>query len=184
MGRAKLSKSLIQFAVNGPAMFPPWWLAWGQTMVGVMVVMVTSFRRINALTVVLSATDPVASHFWPMPPQETPGHAQASPAQSLVGTLLLFSRSWCAQGFVCALQESVSPVQWKFCNQIPFIGLQSPIPWGFSVPLLDPHVEKSVLHPRTFLTVWEFLWYNCSIVCGSSAQWLYSGANGDLLQER
>ena len=32
-------------------------------MVGVMVVMVTSFRRINALTVVLSATDPVASHF-------------------------------------------------------------------------------------------------------------------------
>jgi len=118
MGRAKLSKSLIQFSVNGPAMFPPWWLAWGQTMVGVMM---TSFRRINGLTVVLSATDSAASHFWPMPPQETPGHAQPSPAQSLVGTLHLFSRSWCAQGFLCALQESVSPVQWKFCNQIPLV---------------------------------------------------------------
>ena len=37
--------------------------------------------------------------------------------------------------------------------------------------------------PRTFLTVQEFLWYNFSAVSGSSAQWLYGGANGDLLQE-
>ena len=29
----------------------------------------------------------------------------------------------------------------------------------------------------------EFLWYNCSAVCGSSAQQLYDGVNGDLLQE-
>ena len=35
------------------------------------------------------------------------------------GTLLLSPGSWCTQGFVCALQESVSPVLWKFCNQIP-----------------------------------------------------------------
>ena len=27
--------------------------------------------------------------------------------------------SWCPQGFACALQESVSPVLCKFCNQIP-----------------------------------------------------------------
>ena len=34
--------------------------------------------------------------------------------------LLLFSPgSWCTQGFVCALQESVSLVLCKFCNQIP-----------------------------------------------------------------
>ena len=38
--------------------------------------------------------------------------------------------------------------------------------------------------PRTFLTVWEFLWCNCSAVCGSSAWQLYGGANGNLLQER
>ena len=42
-------------------------------------------------------------------------------AQSLVGTLLLSPGSWCAPGFVCALQESVSPVLWKFCNQIPLV---------------------------------------------------------------
>ena len=29
----------------------------------------------------------------------------------------------------------------------------------------------------------EFIWYNCSAVCGSSAQQLYGGVNGDLLQE-
>ena len=31
--------------------------------------------------------------------------------------------------------------------------LQSQIPWGFSVPLLDPQVGKSVVGPSTFLTV-------------------------------
>ena len=62
-------------------------------------------------------------------------------------------------------------------------GLQNQVPWGFSVPLPDPQVGKSVLGPRTFLTVQEFLWYNCSAVCASSARQLYGGANGDLLQE-
>ena len=34
--------------------------------------------------------------------------------------------------------------------------------------------------PKTFLTVREFIWYNCSAVCGLSAQWPYGGVNGDL----
>ena len=42
-------------------------------------------------------------------------------AQSLVGTLLLSPSSWCTQDFVGALQESVSLVLWKFCNQIPLV---------------------------------------------------------------
>ena len=50
---------------------------------------------------------------------ETLGHSEASLAQSIFGSQLLSSGSWCTQGFVCALQESVSPVLWKFCNQIP-----------------------------------------------------------------
>ena len=71
---------------------------------------------------------------------------------------------------------------WKFCNQIP---LASKVKFhgGFSVPLLDPQVRKSVVGPRTFLTVKESLWYNCSAVCGSSACQLYGGANDDLLEE-
>ena len=34
----------------------------------------------------------------------------------------------------------------------------------------------------TFATVQELLWYNCSPVCRSYAQQLYSGTNGNLLQ--
>ena len=39
---------------------------------------------------------------------ETPGHSPASLGQSLVGSLLLSPGSWCAQGSVCTLQESIS----------------------------------------------------------------------------
>ena len=49
-----------------------------------------------------------------MPLLDTPGHSQASLDQSIVESLLLSSESWCAQGFVCALQESVSTVLCKF----------------------------------------------------------------------
>ena len=52
-------------------------------------------------------------------PRETPRHSQACLTQSLVRTLLLSPGSWCTQGLVCALQESVSPALWKFCSQIP-----------------------------------------------------------------
>ena len=38
----------------------------------------------------------------------------ASLGQSLLGSPLLSPGFWCAQGFVCALQESVSPVLCKF----------------------------------------------------------------------
>ena len=44
----------------------------------------------------------------------------------------------------------------------------------------DPQVGKSVVGPRTFLTVEEFLWYNCSAICGLSDQQLYGGVNGVL----
>lgn len=44
-------------------------------------------------------------------------------------------------------------------------------------------VKKSLVALETFATVQELVWYNCSPVHGSSAQWLYSGTNGDLLQE-
>ena len=44
----------------------------------------------------------------PTPPLETPGHSQASLSQSLVGSLRLSPGSWCTQGSVCALQESIS----------------------------------------------------------------------------
>ena len=65
-------------------------------------------------TAALSAPDPATGHWRPTPLPETPGHSQASLGESLVGSLLLSPGSWCTQGFVCALQESVSPVLFKF----------------------------------------------------------------------
>ena len=118
----------------------------------------------------------------PTPQLETPGHSQASLGQFFVGSLLLSPGSWCAKSFFCTLHESASLVLCKFCNQIP-LASKVKFPGGFSVPLPDPQVGKSVVGPRSFLTVRKFLWYNCSSVCGSSAQWLYGGVNGDLLLE-
>ena len=88
-------------------------------MVGIMMVMEIYFKRTYACTVVFSAPDSTAGHCQPLPPLETPRDSQASLGQSPVWTLLLSPDSCCAQGFVCALQESVSPVLWKFYNQIP-----------------------------------------------------------------
>ena len=82
---------------------------------------------------------------------------------------------------LCVPFKSVSPVLQKFCNQFP-LDLKVKFPGG-SQSLLDPQVGKSGVSPRTFTTVPELLWYNCSPVCGSPVSWLYSGANGNLLQE-
>ena len=83
-------------------------------MVEVMRIMATTFRRPHARTAALSAPSPAAGNCQPMPPQETPGHSRATLGQSLAGSLLPSPGSWCAQGSVCALQDSVSPVLCKF----------------------------------------------------------------------
>ena len=89
-------------------MFPLCCLTWGQTMVEVMRIMATSFKRSHAHTAALSTPKPAAGHHWPTPLPETPGHSWASLSQSLLLSLLPSSGSWCTQGFVCALQGFVS----------------------------------------------------------------------------
>ena len=79
-------------------------------MVEIMQIMATSFKRCHAHTATLSAPDPAAGHHQPTPLPETPGHSWESLGQSPVASLLLSPESWCAQGFACALQESVSPL--------------------------------------------------------------------------
>ena len=76
-------------------------------MVELMKIMVTSFKRSHACTVILSIPNPAAGHPQPTSLLETPGHSLASLGQSLVGSLLLSPGSWCTQGSVCALQESI-----------------------------------------------------------------------------
>ena len=126
-------------------------------------------------TVVFSAPDPAAGHCRPMPLPETPGHSQASLAQSLVGKLFLSPGSWYTQvlsvpskcPFPPSCGNSVIKSHWP--------------PRSNSLRVLSPFAKfpgcASVMGPRAFLTVQDFLWYNCSAVCGLSARWLYGGAS-------
>ena len=81
--------------------------------------------------------------------------------------------------FCLCSPETVSPVLWRFCNQIP---LASKVIFpGGSQSLCQ--VGKYVVGPRTFITMRELLWCNCSVVCGLSALWPYGGTKGDFPQE-
>ena len=68
-GIRMLNKSLIQFSVNGWGCVPSLFLAWGQTMVGVMKVMMISFKTACVCIVVFSAFDLAAGHCQPTPRQ-------------------------------------------------------------------------------------------------------------------
>ena len=94
--------------------FPPCCFTWDQIMLEVLKIMLTSFKRSCACTATLSTPKPASGHHWPTPPPVTLGHSRASLGQSLVGSLLFSPGSWCKQGFVCALQESVSPALCHF----------------------------------------------------------------------
>ena len=56
------SKSLIQFSVDGWGCVPSLLFTWGQTIVEVMKIMVTSFKRSHADTAAFSAPSPAAGH--------------------------------------------------------------------------------------------------------------------------
>ena len=131
--RAMLSKSLIQFFVDGWSYIPSLLLTWEQSMVEVIKITGTSFKRSHACTATFSAPNPAAGHCQPTPPPETAGHSQASLGQSLVGSLLLSPGFWCTQGSVCALQEGTTncrkflkrweyqttwPASWEICMQV------------------------------------------------------------------
>ena len=108
MEGAMLSKSLIQFSVDGWRYVPSLLFTWGQTLAEVIKIMVNSFRRFHACTATLSAHKPAAGHHRPMPSLETPEYSRASLGQSLVRSLLLSPGAWCIRGALGALQESIS----------------------------------------------------------------------------
>lgn len=64
---------------------------------------------------------PRRGHCWPMPLQETLKHSQAGLAQSLVGSLLFCPGSWCTQGCVCALPESLAGMGFDFNVTAPLL---------------------------------------------------------------
>ena len=62
MGKDMLSKSLIQFSVDGWSCVPSLLFTWGQTMVEVMKIMATSFRKSHACTAAFHVPEPAAGH--------------------------------------------------------------------------------------------------------------------------
>ena len=110
-----LSKSLIQFPFDGRGYVPSLLFDLRPNYGGGNEDNGDLLQKVPGTHCHTQCPNPAAGHHRLTPLSETPGHAQASLGQSLVGSFLLGP----AQGFVCALQESVSPVLWKFCNQIP-----------------------------------------------------------------
>ena len=68
MGGAMFSKTLIHFSVDGQGCAPSLLFTGSQTMVGVMNIMVTSFKMSQAYTATLSAPNHAADHCQPTPP--------------------------------------------------------------------------------------------------------------------
>ena len=62
MGGAMLSKSLIQFSVDGRGCIPSLLFDLSPIMVEVMKIMATFFKRSHASTATLSAPDPATGH--------------------------------------------------------------------------------------------------------------------------
>ena len=78
----------------GGAVFPPCYLTWGQTMVEVMKIVATSFKRSHAGIAAFSYPDLVLGHLWPVSPQT---HASARDSWTLTGksgSRLLGGISW------------------------------------------------------------------------------------------
>ena len=139
----------------------------------VMEIMGTSFKRSQAPTGALSAptlqqatTD--SRLCWRL----LDTHRQVW--VSLSCSLLLSPGSWCAQGFVCALHMTKSLFPQSCVSSV----IKSHWPpksnyLGVVSPFARSQVGKSVVGSGSFLTVQEFLWYDRSALCGSSAWGLY-----------
>ena len=88
-----------------------------------------------------SAPVPAVSPCHPASPGGPPALAGGFGSVSC-GRLLLFSRSWCVQNFVCAktgVSVSLSLLWGLWSNPV---GSQGQIPWGSPVPLLDPRLAS------------------------------------------
>ena len=103
-----LSKSLIHFSVYGWGCVPSLSFDLRPNYGGGNEDNGNLIQRSHAHSGTLSVPNPTAGHRRPTPLPEAPGHSQTSLSQTLVGSLLLSPGSWCTQGFVCALPESVS----------------------------------------------------------------------------
>ena len=160
------------FLLMGGAVFPPSYLTWGQTMVEIMKIMGPPSEG-PIMHCCTQCPQPCSR-----PP---PTHASTRDSWTLMGksgsvsygVTAPFSWVLCTRGFVCALQESVSPVLckfWQVCDgvnggllqeglchtQIP----RGPVPSVVHCWLVSPqetlkHSSLIVLYKVTVNTLWQ-----------------------------
>ena len=121
------SKSLIQFSVDGWRCVPSLLFTWVQTMVGVVKIMVTSFKRSHAWRATLSAPSPAAGHHRSTPPLETPGqqrHYFANKGPSGQGYGFSSGHVWMWEW---DREESWVPKNWCFWTVVLEKTLESPL---------------------------------------------------------
>ena len=118
MGGAMFNKSLIQFSIDGQDCVPSLLLDLRSNYGGGNEDNCDLLQKVPCTHCCTQCPQPCSRPPPTVPPLETPGHSRASLGESLVGSLLLCPGSSCAQGSVCALQESVSPV---LCNFILYL---------------------------------------------------------------
>ena len=96
------------------AVFPPCGPETKLWCLEIMKIMATSFKRSQAPTTTLSGTNPEAGHRRPTPPFWDSWTLIGKSGSVSCGVTAPSPGSWCTQGFISALQESVSPVLCKF----------------------------------------------------------------------
>ena len=111
-----LSKYLIQFSVDGWVCVPSLLFDLRPNYVGGNENNADLLQQVPCKHCCTQCPQPCTTPPLTMLLPETPGHSRASLSQFFFfffGSLLLSPGSWCTQGFVCALQESVTPVLCK-----------------------------------------------------------------------
>ena len=109
-----LNKSLIQFSIDGRGCVPSLLFDLRPNYVGGNENNADLLQQVPCKHCCTQCPQPCTTPPLTMPLPETPGRSWASLSQFFLGSLLLSPGSWCTQGFVCALQESVTPLLCKF----------------------------------------------------------------------
>ena len=142
-------------------MFPSCCLTRGKTVVEVMKIMATSFKRSHVCTAhsVPQILQQAAAHLqlhWRLLDTHRKvwvsllwGHCSFLLGPGVDKVLFVPSKSLFPQSCVSSVIKSHWPPK---SNSL-----------RFSVPLLDPQIEKSVVSPRPFLTVFCSLWVICLV---------------------
>ena len=173
MGGAIPSKSLIQFSVERQGCVPSLLFDLRPNYGGGDEDNGDLLQKVSCMHCYTQHLNPAAGHHRLMPP---PRLLEASLGQSLVGSLLLFLGSWHVQAFVCALQESVSPVLCKFshlCGGVNGDLLQEGLCHTQVCCTQSPRPCSSPLLTRT--TTGDTQTQFCLCLCGISESWWAQG---------